>query len=188
MAEIMAKAKSWYSKEILGVWYAIVNASEVPKVGEKYQKYNNFPERVVEKVEDVTDIQTPELKENFWFYQIQMSFEHEFLAVRKPQEKKKSDEFSNEFIGESDSAYLIADTSSGLYRLEFHEDGAYYAKECYGNVEINEKYTKIFSGNNYLKIYDDTKLTYKRSRFLGFEKVDLYMCEDSFTCIIHWHD
>lgn len=89
------------------------------------------------------------------------------------------------YIGASDIASLTARSVFDVYNLSFGEDGTYSAYECFGDVEIGEHYSKVFSGKSWLKIYDDSELVYNK-HFDEFPFFDIYRA-GNFGCIIHWH-
>lgn len=111
---------------------------------------------------------------------------------------KNYKDFEKTYLGFSDYASLIAvscptnwdDTNGDLRigQIHFGGDNDYEAYECFGDVEIGSHYEKVFSGKNWLKIYNDQGLAYAGSRDdeNGYTLVDIYRACD-YGCIIHWH-
>lgn len=96
--------------------------------------------------------------------------------------------FPKVYIGSSDVASLILRAPCNVKELYFGADNDYDAYECFGdNVEIGGHYEKVFSGEYWLKIYDDRGLTYDKDRAFGFTNVDVYRAGEM-GCIIHWHN
>ena len=99
--------------------------------------------------------------------------------------KKFYKDFKKVYIGTSDIASLTVRSVFDVHNLSFGEDGAYSAYECFGDVEIGEHYSKVFSGKTWLKIYDDSELVYSK-HFDEFPFFDIYRA-GNYGCIIHWH-
>lgn len=95
-------------------------------------------------------------------------------------------EFARVWLGESDIAALTIRSVGEVYNLKFVEDGLYHAYECFGDVEIGEHYTKVFTGSRWLKVYDDNSLRYHKC-FREYDIVDIYRA-GNYGCIIHWHN
>jgi hypothetical protein len=94
-------------------------------------------------------------------------------------------DFGKTYIGDSDIAALTIRTVEGVYDLCFGGDNSYYAYVCEGDVEIGEHYKKVFSGDTWIKIYDDQGLTF--NRYAGYGKtIDIYRAGE-YGCIIHIH-
>lgn len=96
-------------------------------------------------------------------------------------------DFKKQYIGSSDIAGLIFRAPCNVTQIYFGEDGLYDAYECFGECEIGEHYEKVFSGSTWLKIYDDSELTYSKYRPNGYQLFDVYRA-GSFGCVIHWHE
>ena len=65
-------------------------------------------------------------------------------------------------VGSSDIASLILRGCDNLFELRLGEDGVYLGYHVEDeNVEIPEHYKLVFETYNWLKIYDDTKLTHE---------------------------
>lgn len=96
-------------------------------------------------------------------------------------------DFEKQYIGSSDIAALIMSgyrNGDGLVTdlLHFGEDGAYSAyivTETEDDVEIGSHYSKVASFNNWLKIYDDTGLSYN----VEGSEINIYRSE-MYGCII----
>lgn len=101
---------------------------------------------------------------------------------------KNYKEFSKVSIGASDIASLTLRSVRNVGILDFSEDGNYFAYECFGDVEIADHYTKVFSGSTWLYIYDDFGRSYNKSFYSTgeYKNVDVYVCGR--TAIIHWHN
>lgn len=101
---------------------------------------------------------------------------------------KKYNEFLQVYIGESDIGSVTVRVPSKVFILNFGGDGRYNAYECFGDVEIGAHYEKVFSGEHWLKIYDDFGRSYDKSKNdTGYELFDIYTA-GSRGCIIHWHN
>lgn len=96
--------------------------------------------------------------------------------------------FSKISIGASDIASLTVRSIMNVGIVNFSEDGEYFAYECFGDVEIGEHYTKVFSGNTWLMIYDDFGRTYYKSTYSTGEPKNFDIYTSNKTAIIHWHD
>lgn len=100
---------------------------------------------------------------------------------------KSYKEFPKVIIGGSDMASLTIRSVMTVDLLRFGEDSDYDAYECIGDdVKIGDHYTKVFSGDTWLMLYDDLGLVYKKYMPDGYEKFDIYRAGER-GCIIHWH-
>lgn len=99
---------------------------------------------------------------------------------------KSYKEFNKIWLGESDITALTIRSVDSVYNLKFGADGSYHAYECFGDVEIGGHYIKVFEGRRWLKIYDNTNLTYDKY-FTKYSQVDIYRAGE-YGCIIHWHN
>ena len=107
---------------------------------------------------------------------------------RKAHEEMNYKNFEKIYIGDSDIASLVLRTPTKVDILKFGGDSSYYAYECFGEVEIGEHYSKVFSGETWLKIYDDEGLSYSHSEYNGkYKSFDIYRAGE-YGCIIHWHE
>lgn len=92
-------------------------------------------------------------------------------------------EFKKVHIGTSDIAALTLRSVCDVANLSFGGDNSYYAYECFGEVEIPERYNLVFEGKTWLRIYDDNGLSYIKHKH--GQTVKIYRCGD-YDCIIHW--
>ena len=98
---------------------------------------------------------------------------------------KNYEQFEKVFIGSSDIASLAVRSCRWVGLVYFGKDGDYSAYICDGDVEIPPHYEKVFSGMEWLHLYDDQGLSYK---CVGHNKcVDIYRAGEM-GCIIHWHE
>ena len=79
---------------------------------------------------------------------------------------KNYKDFKKIYIGDSDIACLVLvgckpNEGATTQILNFNEDACYYAYYVDEPATIGEHYTKIASFTSWLKIYDDTELTFK---------------------------
>ena len=93
-------------------------------------------------------------------------------------------QFSKRFIGCSDyaSLILVGCSEEGLKSqvLNFGEDGQYSAYLVSdSDVKIGSHYKKVATFNHWLKIYDDTELTFEAKG----DEINIYRAGD-FGCII----
>jgi hypothetical protein len=101
---------------------------------------------------------------------------------------KSYKDFEKTYIGASDMASLTIRSCKKVSAIDYAEDGAYMAYECYGDeVEIGSHYKLVFSGDFWLTIYDDIGRAYNEHQPNGFKKVDVYRAGEYGT-IIHWHN
>lgn len=98
---------------------------------------------------------------------------------------KNYKEFQKIHIGSSGIASLTLRSCGNVAPLDFGEDGSYSAYECFGDVAIGEHYEKVFSGESWLKIFDDDMLRYDK-RGGEYKHIDIYRAGEM-GCIIHWH-
>ena len=94
--------------------------------------------------------------------------------------------FQKIYIGDSDISALTVRTAGGVYDLRFGGDSAYHAYLCEGNVDIGDHYHAVFTGDTWLKIYDDSGLVVNLSEVGGYRKFTIYRSGE-YGCIIHWH-
>lgn len=88
-------------------------------------------------------------------------------------------EFQKEHIGESDIASLTIRSGNNVDKLNFGEDGNYEAYIVTEVAHIGEHYSLVFEGTNWIRIYDDTELT-----FLAYaDVIKIYRAGD-FGCVI----
>lgn len=69
-------------------------------------------------------------------------------------------DFNKKFIGESDIASLTLRSETSCAALNFGMDAAYMAYIVTEEAEIGSHYKLIFEGKSWLKIFDDTELTF----------------------------
>ena len=100
---------------------------------------------------------------------------------------KNYKDFEKVYIGSSDIASLAFRSVCKLEDVRFGGDGCYSAYEVFGDdVEIGAHYRKVFSGDTWLWIFDDTGRAYNSGYHDGMV-VDVYQA-GGYGCIIHWHE
>ena len=100
---------------------------------------------------------------------------------------KSYKDFEKVYIGCSDIASLALRSVCKLEDIRFGGDGCYSAYEVFGNdVEIGAHYKKVFSGDAWLWVFDDTGRAYDSGYHDGMT-VDVYQA-GGYGCIIHWHE
>jgi hypothetical protein len=96
---------------------------------------------------------------------------------------KHYNEFEKTFIGISDIASLILvgcnDDGVKTELLSFNQDGRYQAYIIDENTTVGEHYKKVTTFNHWLKIYDDTGLTF----YEWAKEINLYRAGEM-GCII----
>ncbi len=105
-----------------------------------------------------------------------------YKALQEECEKstlKSYKEFDKTPIGVSDIASLIIRSSGQLRRLDFGEDGAYNAYIVTEEAYIGEHYRLVFEGTGWIKIYDDTTLSFSAQA----DTIRIYR-SGAFGCII----
>lgn len=88
-------------------------------------------------------------------------------------------DFNKKFIGESDIASLTLRSETSCAALNFGMDAAYMAYIVTEEAEIGSHYKLIFEGKSWLKIFDDTELTF----FARADKINIYRAGE-LGCII----
>lgn len=88
-------------------------------------------------------------------------------------------DFNKKFIGESDIASLTIRSETSCVALNFGLDAAYMAYIVTEEAEIGNHYKLIFEGKSWLKIFDDTELTF----FARANEIKIYRAGE-LGCII----
>lgn len=98
---------------------------------------------------------------------------------------KNYKEFDEFYIGSSYMASLTARSCQDVGCIDFGKKDEYYAHSCHGDVEIPSHCKKVFSGHDWLILYDDQGVSFRETRY--GECVDIYRAGEM-ECIIHWHE
>ena len=88
-------------------------------------------------------------------------------------------DFEKMYIGYSDIASLTIRACGCVDMLNFGGDNRYYAYIVNEEIEMPKHYTKTHEFKNWIKIYDDEKLTFN----VKAEKIEIYQ-SGSYGCII----